>query len=123
MMVLALGASFVACGSDDDDDDDGLLGTWVGKDGSITLTLKIERGGTGSWTTYGVESYSGHTSKKTGTFTYKMEGKSKGIVTVKYYDSYYGYETDIFYFVIEGKKMYVYEDGYGDDLEFVLTKK
>ncbi len=121
MMVLALGASFVACG-DDDDDDDGVVGTWSGKDGNHYITLTFKSGGSGTWVDKYNDPYSGTDTDK-GSFSYKMEGKSKGIINVRLYDSYYGYENETFYFMIEGKKMYVYEDDYEDDLEFVLTKQ
>ena len=52
-----------------------------------------------------------------------MRWKVNQKVTIRdSYDSYSGYYTDYIYFEIEGKKMYLYEDGYGDYLEWVLTK-
>ena len=124
MVVAVLSAGFVACGDDDDDSGSGsgVVGTWSGQDGRDYLTLTFKCGGTGTWTGRYFDSYSG-TETQRGSFSYEMEGKSKGIITVRYYDSYYGYETEHMYFEIEGKKMYLYEDYYGDDLELVLTKE
>ena len=128
MMVAMLSASFMACGDDDDDDDDNgsssssVVGTWSGKDGSDYLSLTFKSGGNGTWTSRYYDSYSG-TETERGSFTYEMEGKSKGVITVEEYDSYYGYETEYVYFEIEGKKMYLYENYYGDDLGWVLTKE
>lgn len=125
MMVAVLSAGFVACSDDDDDDSSsgsGVVGTWSGSDDGDYLTLTFKKDGTGTWTSRYYDSYSG-TETERGSFSYEMEGKSKGIITVRYYDSYYGYETEHIYFEIEGKKMYLYEDYYGDDLEWVLTKE
>lgn len=121
MMLAVMSAGFVAC-SDDDDDDSSVVGTWSGSDDGDYLTFTFKKDGTGTWTSRYYDSYSG-TETERGSFSYEMEGKSKGIITVRYYDSYYGYETEHIYFEIEGKKMYLYEDYYGDDLEWVLTKE
>lgn len=124
MMVIAISASFVACGDDDDDDDSGsgVVGTWSGRDGNESLTLTFKSGGSGTYVAKYNDYYSG-TETERGNFTYEMEGKKKGIINVRLYDSYYGYEYETFYFMIEGKTMYIYEDDYEDDLEWVLTKQ
>lgn len=103
-----------------------VTGTWFGKESgssweeSLTLTFKSD--GTGTWVGSYYDSYSGSSTEK-GTFTYEMEGKSKGVIAVKEYSSYSGSYTDYIYFEIEGKTMYLYEDYYGDDLEWTLTKQ
>ena len=122
IMVAMLSVGFAACGSDDDDSGSGVVGTWSGGDGKHYLTITFNSGGSGTIVSRYNDSYSG-IETKTGSFTYTMEGPSKGIMIVKSYDSYYGYETDIFYFIIEGKTMSIYEDNYYDDLECVLTKQ
>lgn len=99
-----------------------VVGTWSGKDGRHQLSITFKSGGTGTYVSNYYDSYSG-TETETGTFTYTMEGSSKGMIIVKVRDSYSGSGTDIFYFVIEGNMMFLYEDGYGDDLEWVLTKQ
>ena len=126
MMVTMLSVGFAACGDDDDDDDGGaasVVGTWSGRDGGDQITLTFRKDGTGTYIEVYEDSYYDERSRDAGTFTYTMEGSSKGIIVVQHYDSYYGQETDILYFVIEGKTMTLYEDGYYDDLEFVLTKQ
>lgn len=123
IMVAMLSIGFGACSSDDDNDSSsGVVGTWSGQDGKDYLTLTFKSGGSGTWTSRYYDSYSGMETDN-GSFTYKMDGKSKGMITIKEYDSYSGYNTEHIYFEIEGKKMYLYEDGYGDDLEWVLTKQ
>lgn len=119
-----MSAGFIACDDDDDDSgsSSGVVGTWSGQDGRDYLTLTFKSGGSGTWTGRYDDSYSGMETER-GNFTYVMEGKSKGVITVRLYDSYSGYGTEHLYFEIEGKKMYLYEDPYGDDLEWVLTKE
>ena len=51
-----------------------------------------------------------------------MSGDNKGILNLKVYDSYYGDIIETWYFTIEGNVMYLYEDDWGEDLEWVLTK-
>ncbi|MDE6807364.1 MAG: hypothetical protein K2I98_02755 [Prevotella sp.] len=119
VMVAMLSAGFVACSSDDDDDDSGsnsvVVGTWSGWDNGERLTLTFKGDGTGvgtrSWPDGGSESTK---------FSYKMNGKSEGVITDKWYNDSYGeYETDYYYFKIEGKKMYLDADGF----EWILTKE
>lgn len=125
VMVTMMSTGFIACGDDDDDNSgssSSVVGTWSGQDGRHYLTLTFKSGGSGTWTSRYNDSYSG-TETERGNFTYVMEGKSKGIITVKENDSYSGYHTEYIYFEIEGKKMFLYEHGYGDDLEWELTKE
>lgn len=100
-----------------------VVGTWSGRDGRETLTLTFKNGGSGSWISQYKDSYSG-TETSRGSFTYKMEGNKRGIITLSdHYDSYSGYHTEYLYFEIEGNTMYLYEHYYGDDLEWTLTKQ
>lgn len=123
IMVAMISAAFVACGDDDDDNGSasGVVGSWSGRDGREYLTLTFKSGGSGVWTERYNDSYSGMETHVTD-FTYVMEGKSKGIITIEEYDSYYGTDTEHYFFVIEGKTMKLYEDDYGVDLEWELTK-
>lgn len=123
MMVAVMSASFIACSDDDDDSSgSGVVGTWSGQEGKHYLTLTFKKDGSGTWTSRYNDSYSGYETER-GTFSYEMEGKSKGIITVRDYDSYSGYHTENIFFEIEGKKMYLFEDYYGEDLEWILTKE
>jgi len=101
-----------------------VTGTWSGTDDGDYLSLTFKNDGTGTFVGRYYDSYigSGSVTEK-GTFTYEMEGKSKGVIAVKEYNSYYGSYTDYIYFEIEGKTMYLYEDYYGDDLDWTLTKQ
>ena len=76
-MMTILSAGFVACDDDDSDSGSGVVGTWSGKDGRHYLTLTFKSGGTGTWISRYDDSYSGMETER-GTFTYEMEGKSKG---------------------------------------------
>lgn len=123
VMVAVMSTGFVACSDDDDDSSSsGVVGTWSGSDDGDYLTLTFKKDGSGTWTSRFYDSYSGKETER-GSFSYEMEGKSKGVITVRFYDSYYGYETEHIYFEIEGKKMFLYEDYYGEDLEWILTKE
>ena len=127
MMVSMLSVGFVSCGDDDDDESNfsgsGVVGTWSGSDDDGEyLTVTFKKDGTGTWISRYYDSYSGSETKK-GSFSYEMEGNSKGVITVKNYDSYYGYEVEHTFFEIEGKRMYLYDDYYGEDLECILTKE
>lgn len=126
MMVAILSGGLAACDSDDDDSGSsstGVVGTWSGTiDGDEKLTLTFKKDGTGTWTSRYYDSYSGMETER-GSFEYEMEGKSKGIIYVKYYDSYYGYDYDYLYFEIEGKRMLLFEDYYDDDYLGSLTKE
>lgn len=53
-----------------------------------------------------------------GTFTWEMEGKTEGSIYIKNGDSYSGYYTTTLFFEIEGKKMYLYEL-YENDKDFM----
>lgn len=127
----AVSVGFIACGGDDDKDEgtSSIVGTWV--DAHEGLKLIFTSGGTGTWI---VErrssSYSGEKTK-TGAFTYTPENESRGIISLLYdsshsssYSSSSGNSADVFFYTIEGNKMYLYEHGYNsDDLEFTLVKQ
>lgn len=122
LMVSALSFVVSSCGDDDDSGyGSGVVGTWSANDDGEYLTLTFKKNGTGTWTERYYDYDSGKETER-GSFSYEMEGKSKGIMTIRTYDSYYGYETEHMYFEIEGKKMYLFEDYYGEDLEWILTK-
>lgn len=120
IMVAMLSAGFVACSDEGDDDDSGsnslVVGTWSGIwDDYVHMTVTFKKNGTG----VAISSWPGGSEKEE--FSYKMTGKSEGVVTYEWYDDSYGkYETEHSYFKIEGKKMYLDNGsgGYG-----ILTKE
>ena len=102
-----------------------LSGTWSGVEegGKDQLIISINGDGTGTYVLKDYSSYYYTYDTSAGSLTYVMEGDSKGMVVIKINSSYYTDRTIVYYFVIQGNQMYVYEDGYGDDLEWVLTKQ
>lgn len=102
-----------------------VTGTWTGTEegGYDQLTLSVNSNGTGTYVLRDYSSYYQTYDTNSGTFTYQMDGDSKGIVIIKVNSSYYTDRTIMYYFVIQGNKLYLYEDGYGEDLEWVLTKQ
>ena len=125
MMVLVFSAGLVSCNDDDDDDDDkgssNILGTWIGKYGTSTLTLTFNKNNRGTWK----EKYTGGTDS--GTFTYEMTSKTEGIIMYNYsysrnkynYDYYYDDDDYDEYFEIKNGKLYLYEGG---ELLCTMTK-
>ena len=99
-----------------------VIGTWSGQEHNDYLTLSFRSDGTGTYISRYNDSYSGMETES-GNFNYIMEGDNKGIVSVRLYDSYSGYENKTYYFVINGNTMSIYEHYYYDDLEWVLTKQ
>jgi ABC-type glycerol-3-phosphate transport system substrate-binding protein len=130
MMVTMLSVGFVACGSDDDDDDNGttssssVVGTWKGQEGNDSMTATFNADGTSTWIEVDGHSDGRPADIKQGTFTYMMQGADRGIIVSKSPSSYYysGESTETNYFIFQGNVMYIYDDGYNDDLEFVLTR-
>jgi len=122
MMVTILCAVFAACSKSDSEQqgNNALIGTWVGKDGNVNLTVYIETANSGRWSEYIGGEY-GNTAS--GRLTYQMTGNDRGTVTTIFEDSSSGTQTDTFYFIIQGSVLYLYEHGYGDDLEWVLYKQ
>lgn len=122
MLVAILNVGFVACDSDDDEEGD-VIGTWIGmiEDGQDQMAMTFRENGTG--VIAGVLTSENYTYEQS--FTYKMESKSKGILIIGDEDfDGYGDDTKIhWYFEIEKKKMFLYEDGYGDEFIGILTKK
>ena len=129
-MVSTMSLGFVSCGDDDDDDDSDAtstkaIGTWKGnsiKDPEA-LTLTFKSNGKGTWE---VEYIRGTRApgNEHGSFMYKTDGKSKGIITVK--DVVVGnfeFENGKYYFKINGNEMDLYEDDYGEDLKYILIKQ
>lgn len=123
MMVTILCAVFAACSKSDSEQQgtNALIGTWVGTDGNDNLTIVIETANSGRWSEY--NNYGGHGKTTSGRLTYQMTGNDRGTVTIIFEDSSSGTQTDTFYFIIQGSALYVYEHGYGDDLEWVLYKQ
>ena len=99
-----------------------VVGTWSVREGDEQLSLTFKSDGTGVGVSKRYSSYSG-TETESGSFTWKMEGDSKGIIIIRETNSYSGYSTYTMYFEIVGSKMYLYNDGYGEDLEWILTKQ
>lgn len=101
-----------------------VVGTWSGTEegGYDQLVVTVKADGTGTYVLTDKGYYTTYDTQY-GTLTYVMEGTSRGKVYIKINSSYYSDRIAEYYFVIEGNKMYLYEDGYGDDLEWVLTKQ
>lgn len=122
LVTASLSIVIFSC-SDDKDDDNAAVGTWYGEDHHEYLKLTFRSNGKGIF----IVGYSDSTYKREDepeAFTYKMEGSKKGKIFIEDYDSYYGRsETETMYFEIDGKTMSIYDDGYGGDLEWVLTKQ
>lgn len=126
MMVMTLGVIFVACGDDNDNNNSNngsaestATGVWKGSKGKRTLTIYVNSGGQGTYVYVYNDSYSGDETE-TGSFTYTMESNTRGIITMKEYDSYSGNSVAIYSYVIDGNTMQLYEDKY-DELRLVWT--
>ena len=129
MIILAMMfpvLCFTSCGGSDNDSSDissggySVDGTWMGYScgnsdpndlsENHTLTLIFNSNGSGNYS----EKDNLFTDKCD--FTYQMESSTKG-------KAYISTRSSNIYFVIEGNKMYVYGHGYGQDLDFLLTKQ
>lgn len=98
--------------SGDDDDNSGsstskAVGTWYTGSGDNYMSLTFKSNGTGSW----ILRTSGDDGTETeyGSLVYTMTSSSKGTVSLKLAD--YDYVFISWDFVIEGSKMYLYQDG------------
>lgn len=122
MMVAVFSTVFVSC-SKSDDAQDAVVGIWTGTKTYGQLTVVLEANNSGRWSEYENygSSYGGKSSS--GYLTYQMLGNDRGIVTVVEQDSYSGTQYDNYYFIVQGNVMYLYEDGFGDDLEWTLYKQ
>lgn len=110
------GGSSGSSGGGKDVTDGNIIGTWKGKveHGSLTATFMSD--GTGTWLeTEDIYTYEG-------TFTYVKDSDSKGRVFMKFTDYYSGVDTYIYYYEIKSGKMYLYDDGYDGEQEWILTK-
>ena len=119
MMVAMLSVGFTACTKDDFDL---VVGTWSGRSGTYQNTFTFSKNGSGTYIFRNDDSSSSKKGTEAGSFTYTTEAKSKGskgMIILKDDDG----DTEILYFVIEGKTMSVYEGYYYDDFEFMLTKQ
>lgn len=118
ILILGMLPMLLACSSEDDDYS--LVGTWTGYrcDDITTLEIKEYHPLTLVFNSDG----SGNYYEKEGdyihqcTFVYEMESKTRA----KAYISWRGSSQ---YYEIVDNKMYVYGHGYGNDLDFLLTKK
>lgn len=120
MMVAMLSVGFVACDNDDEEEGD-VIGTWTGtiENGQNQMTMTFKEDGTGMIAGFlPVENYTYEQS-----FTYIMESKSKGILMIENEDADIDDPNIRWYFEIDGKKLRLYEDGYGDEFIGTLTKK
>ena len=117
--VFVLG--LLSCSSNDSGEADNsnsfLIGTWTGprlnNSGTVaegfSMTLVFNSDGSGRF----IEN--NRNSVERGTFTYKMEGKTRGKLL---FDN-----NDDNYFEVIDNKMNFYDHGYGDDLDYILTKQ
>ena len=117
MMVAMLSVGFSACSKDDDS---GVVGTWSGRDGTYQITFTFSKNGSGTYISRNDDS-SSKKGTEAGPFTYTIEASSKGSKGMIIIND--DGDTEILYFVIEGKTMSVYEGYYYDDFEFMLTKQ
>jgi hypothetical protein len=118
-VVLFLGLLPVLLACSSGDDDNGVVGTWKGYrcdnistleiSENHTLTLVFSSNGFGNY----LEIDNPYTEQCT--FTYEMESNTRGKADTKV--------RGIIYFEIMDNKMYVYGHGYGNDLDFLLTKQ
>lgn len=132
VLALTMSIGFMSCSSDDDDNKNGgnnndfaknVIGTWSGKDGKYSIKTLIFKSDNKGIFIDDFEDVYGGRETETSNFTYKPESSTKGIISIECYEEDGGFFLDVFYYIIEGKTMYVYEKGYNDDLEWVLTKQ
>ena len=124
LMVTAMGIGGVSCSNDDDSENSesnsSLSGTsWAYEEDYKSGVITFNSGGKGTWTKHYTDYYDNET--KTFSFTYKMLKKNTGtIVTKEKSDSHSsGYDTENYYFEVEGELLYIYEvdDDDEDDME------
>lgn len=117
VLVFGMLPLLMACSSEDDDN--GVVGTWMGYrcddittleiSENHTLTLVFNSDGSGNY----LEIDNPYTDECS--FTYEMESNTRG----KAYTKVRG----TIYFEIIDNKMYIFGHGYGNDLDFLLTKQ
>ena len=93
------------------------IGTWTGTEAHKTLTLIFNSGNSGDYV------YRDGGNTDAGTFVYAAEGSNKGVLVIRFSASYSGTSSGIFFYVIDGKTMRLYERGYYDSLAWTLTKQ
>lgn len=99
-----------------------VTGTWKSEDSRESMVATFKSDKTGTYIYNYDDPYSG-VENQTGTFTYNPESEDKGQIIMEVYDSYYGKSTEVYYYSIEGNTMFVCEDDYYADLEWILTKQ
>ena len=120
--LLVSATFFVACGGDSDENKETesiIVGEWSGprydgsgkKNDNRLLILIFKSDGSGTY----VEQDDDY--KDSGVFNYIMEGSHKGKIR---FDDNILYD---YYFMINGKNMTICDKGYGEDIDWVLTKK
>lgn len=120
IVVVMLIGGLVSCDDNDDNSNNGIVGTWVGYgcadsnpndlDMSLKLTLVLYSDGSGKYLLQ--EASHGRTEG----FVYNMDSSTRGKTYIHLIGNY-------IYFEIVKNKMYVYGHGYGDDLDYLLTKQ
>ena len=113
--------SFTACSSDDDENETKsiVVGTWSGyrydgpdKDNKNRMLMFVFKSDG-----YGTITEQDDRGNRSGSFQYVMEGSNKGKIR---FDGYVEFD---YFFVIEGNQMKVYDKGYGEDIDWILTKE
>ena len=121
MIAVILYLGFISCSKDEDNTkSNAVVGTWIGYgcadsnpddlDIKNVLTLVFNADGSGRY----LEKDPIFTEEDT--FSYEMEGTTKG-------KAFVGAMGAFIYFEIVGDKMYVYGHGYGNDLDYLLSKQ
>ena len=97
------------------------VGTWAGIDGRETMTLIFNSGNSGEY----IYKYEDGNILKTdaGAFIYASEEINRGVLLIKFTDNYTGSSAGVFFYVIDGSNMRLYEQDYYDGLAWILTKQ
>ncbi len=121
-------ATFISCGDDGGSNNNGgggsnsgVVGKWVGQNGSHLYTVTVASNGTGVMLDQYNDSYSG-TNTESCPFTYTMTSSNEGVINMQEYDSYSGRATETMYFTVDGNTMYIYKNSSKTYIFLTLTK-
>lgn len=114
MLLAIMPVFFISC-SNEDDGINQLVGTWQYSDEHYSFKITIGADGNGSWEEM---EYGSSTKIISGKISIKEEDGKIWIAILKENNV----EDGLFYVVIKGNKMYLYEDDIPDEPEEILTK-